>query len=145
MLAGAKRRLDPSNVRYILGDYAKIQTHQKYDIAVSVIGIHHQTHQGKRKLFRKIYKMLKPGGVFIFGDLVTYSDKHQAAIAQAHHYHHLVKYAYDAVALNEWAYHHMFLNMPAPIEDQIRWLKDAGFHVEKKFLRWNTALLICKK
>lgn len=145
MMAGARKKLGERNVRYLFGDYANMAFDKQYDVVVSVIGIHHQNATGKRKLFEKIYSALKPGGVFIFGDLVTYADEHEAALNNALHYHHLVEHATDKKTLAEWAHHHMFLNDLAPIERQSEWLTEIGFVVRKEFLKMNTALLICKK
>ena len=145
MLAGAKKKLGNTNVNYVFGDYSKMSFNKKYDIVVSVIGIHHQNKEGKQKLFRKIYSLLNDRGVFIFGDLVTYRNKNRAALNNALHFHQLVEKSTDNKTLSEWAYHHMFLNDLSPIEDQIDWLKRIGFSVKKEFLEMNTALLICKK
>ncbi len=145
MLAGAKKKLGEKNVRYLFGDYADMEFEKQYDIVVAVIGIHHQDTEGKKKLFKKIYQMLKPGGVFIFGDLVTFADKKVAAKNEALHYHHLVEHSTDEETLSEWAHHHMFLNDLSPVEDQTNWLTTAGFNVETKFLKLQTALLVCGK
>ncbi len=145
MLAGAKKKLGTKGVNYLLRDYADLSLKKKYDVAIAVIGVHHQTHEGKKKLFKKIYQLLKPGGVFFFGDLVTHRDKVKAAYAQARHFHHLVEKATDQKTLAEWAHHHLFLNNLAPIEDQIAWLREVGFRVKPVLSKWNTALLICEK
>lgn len=145
MLREARKKLGNKNVRYVLGDYAALPFDKKYDIIVSVIGMHHQTHAGKRKLFKKIFSHLKPGGVFIYGDLFTYQNKHTAAINTARHFHHLVNHAKNKKMLTAWAYHHLFLNNPATLEDQIAWLRAIGFTVKKKFSKMNTALLVCRK
>lgn len=144
MMVGAKKKLG-GDVRYILGDYAKLKFDRRYDIVVSVIGIHHQKRQGKQNLFKKIFSSLKSGGVFIFSDLVTYRNPHKAAYNNAMHYHHLAENATDKKTLTEWAYHHMFLNDLTPLESQIEWLKKDGFVVKKEFLKMNTALLFCFK
>jgi len=83
--------------------------------------------------------------VFIFADLVTYRDQKEAALNQAKHFKNLVDKTEDDKTLSEWAYHHLYLNDLAPIEDQIKWLKDDGFKVKKDFLKINTTLLICHK
>ncbi|MBU1132107.1 class I SAM-dependent methyltransferase [Patescibacteria group bacterium] len=145
MLIGAKKKMGKDRVNYIFGDYSKLRFNKKYDIIVSVIGIHHQNAIGKKKLFKKIFGMLKFGGVFVFGDLVTYKNERQAALNTAKHYKYLVDMVTDEKTLADWSYHHQFLNDLSPIEDQIDWLKKIGFKVDKKFLRFNTALLICKK
>lgn len=145
MLEGAKKKMGTKNVRYILKDFSKMKFDRTYDIVVAVIGVHHQTHIGKKRLFKMIYKILNSGGVFIFGDLVTYKDDRKKALNDARHFKHLADHTTDEKTLEEWAHHHMFLNNPATIEDQIKWLEQIGFKVKKEFHQFNTALLICKK
>lgn len=144
MLAGAKKKFGKS-ARYILGDYSKIKFDSKYDMIISVIGIHHQNNKGKENLFKKIYSLLKPDGVFIFGDLVTHKDPKKASLNQALHFHHLVEKSANKKTLGEWAHHHYVLNDLAPIENQIEWLEKIGFKVKVILSKMNTALLICKK
>lgn len=146
MLNGARKRLSNYAVDYLLGDYAQIDFGSNFDVVVSAIGIHHQNHEGKRKLFKKIFASLAPKGIFIFGDLVTWRDPYQAAVNDAKHYAHLVQHAKNEESLREWAHHHKFLNDLAPLEDQVGWLKEAGFsNVEVKYAHLNTALIIAEK
>lgn len=145
MLDGAKKRMGKKNTTYYLADYADMKFAKKYDIIVAVIGPHHQTVNGMKKLIKKIYRSLKPGGVFILGDLVTYRDQNIAALNNALHFHHLVEKAVNKKVLTEWAYHHMFLNDLKPLEDQLQWIEDAGFEIVKKSHQFNTALVIGKK
>lgn len=145
MLSGAKKKMGGKNVNYIFGDYSIINFSRKYDMIISVIGLHHQNHEGKKLLFKKIYSLTKPDGVFIFGDLVTHKDSKKAALNQALHFHHLVEKSSDLKTLKEWAHHHAVLNDLAPIEDQVAWLKKIGFKVKVEMLKMNTALIICEK
>jgi len=146
MLNGAKKKMKSGgNVKYILGDYSKLILDKPYDLVVSVIGMHHQNTAGKKKMLKKIAGWLKPGGAFIFGDLVTYRDKKKAALNQARHFHHLVEKSSDEKTLTEWAHHHLFLNEPAPIEEQLDWLKSAGLKPEVAYNKCNTALIVAKK
>lgn len=146
MIGGAKKRLENFYVEYIFGDYSEMDLEKDFDIITSVIGIHHQNTEGKKKVFKKVFDCLKNTGVFIFGDLVTFRDKKEAATNDAKHYHHLVENAEDEKSLREWAYHHKFLNDLAPIEDQLDWLKKVGFRkVSINFQHFNTALIIAEK
>lgn len=147
MRTGAKQRLSGYNVRFIEGDYATIGLPQGNDLVVSVIGIHHQeTDEDKKRLFQGIYDSLKADGAFVFGDLVTYRDPVEAAVNEARHFHHLVEHAENEQSLREWAHHHKFLNRLAPLEDQVDWLRDAGFRtVEVAYKKFNTALVYAKK
>ena len=146
MLDGAKKRLSNYAVQYIQGDYSELDFDKDFDIVISVIGIHHQNDEGKKKLFKKINECLNSGGIFIFGDLVTHKDEKEAAYCDAKHYSYLVENAENEKSLKEWAHHHKFLNLLAPIEDQVEWLKEVGFSsVEIKFQKYNTALILAKK
>lgn len=144
MIEGARRKLG-DKARYLVGDYSEMKFEQNYDIAVSVIGMHHQNHEGKRRMFKKIYDMLNHGGVFLFGDLMTYRNVEQAREADKRHYAHLREHATDEKTLAEWEHHHRELNDMAPIESQVEWLENVGFKVEKAFHQMNTGLLFCKK
>ena len=145
MLDGAQKRLQKYDVRFTVGDFAKIPF-EKQDIIVSVIGIHHQTHEGKKALFKKIFSALEQGGRFIFGDLMTFRDPEEAAFNEACHYAHLVQHARNEQALREWAHHHKFLNLLAPIEDQMNWLKEVGFsEVNVVYCKYNTILICATK
>lgn len=146
MIQGAKKRLAAYDTNFITGDYSEIDFGNGFDIVTGVIGIHHQTTEGKQKLFQKIFNSLKHDGMFIFGDLVTYADKMNAAFNDAKHYAFMVEHAEDDTSLKEWAYHHKFLNNLEPIEDQVAWLQDAGFRdVQTKYQFLNTALIIAIK
>lgn len=146
MMSGAKKRLSKYNVRYIFHDYSEADFDADFDIVLSVIGIHHQSDKGKKELFKKISHCLKPGGMFIFGDLFTYRNQKKAAVNEARHYHHLVENARHNKALEDWSHHHKFQNILAPIEDQVEWLKKSGFSsVKVKYEHMSTALIIAVK
>jgi tRNA (cmo5U34)-methyltransferase len=143
MLKSAKKQLKNYKVRFIKADYAKQPIPKENDLIVSVIGLHHQ--KNLKRMFKKIYKALKPKGVFIFGDLVTYKDKKEAALNEALHYNYLVEQHSNKQQLKEWAHHHKFLNDLRPLEDQIQWLEQVGFKVKVEHKMFNTVLIRAKK
>lgn len=146
MIESAKRKLGEKNALYINEDYTRIDfAPNAYDIIVSVMGIHHQSDRGKQTIFKKIHSALKDGGLFLFGDHMTYHDDYLSAMNDAKHFHYMVENAQDEEALKDWAYHHIFLNELSPVEDQTRWLQRAGFNVETVLHEMNTALLLCEK
>ena len=147
MLKGAILKLKGHSFTPMLADYSKSILPSGNDIVVSVISIHHQeTDEDKKKVFKKAYNSLNKGGIFIFGDLITYRDQKNIAVADAFHYHHLVENSDNPDFLMDWAHHHMYLNRRAPILDQIKWLKESGYRqVELLYLKHNTALICCKK
>jgi cysteine desulfurase/selenocysteine lyase len=146
MLESARKRLGSDRVQYICADYAEHTFEDNaYDIVVTVIGLHHQNTQGKKNVLKKIHATLKPGGVFILGDLVTHQDKEDVALNQAKHFHHLVDNAVDEQTLREWAYHHLYLNDLAPKEDLYAWIQETGFETDILLQKINTCLLVGKK
>lgn len=146
MLENAKKKLgNDDNVHYILDDYSNTDFDKQYDVILTAIGLHHQTDDGKRTLFKKIYKALTTNGVFILGDLMSEKDKEQNALATAKHFHQLVDHATDEKTLAEWAHHHLYLNVLTPREDQKQWLEDVGFTVHTVFTHLQTVLFICTK
>ena len=146
MLNGAKKRLQNRHANFVLGDYAETEFKNGQDMVISVIGLHHQNDEGKKRLFNKIHSALRPGGIFVLGDLMTFKDKKKTAKNDALHFHHLVENARNQNALEEWSYHHKYLNDPSAVEDQIEWLKESGFsEVVVKFEQINTVLIIAVK
>lgn len=146
MLSGARKRLLQYKTKFIFGDFSEINFGNEFDVVVAVIGIHHQNTRGKKIVFKKIFDSLKKGGVFVFGDLVTYRTEEEAAFNDAKHYAFMVANMTDEKSLKEWAYHHKFLNDLAPLEDQVEWLKEIGFKkVEVKFKHLNTALIVATR
>ncbi|MDO8625076.1 MAG: class I SAM-dependent methyltransferase [Candidatus Diapherotrites archaeon] len=147
MLAGAKMRLAPYHPQLILADYAQIELPQPNDLIVSVIGLHHQkTDEDKKQMFQKIHSALSKKGWFIFGDLATYTDEHTAAQNDALHYHYMVTHAANRKTLTEWAHHHKYLNCLSPVEQQTKWLLQAGFtKVRLLYRKFNTVLIVAQK
>ena len=147
MIKGAINRLKGFKTNFIKGDFAEINLPKDNDLIISVIGIHHQKKDDdKKRLFTKIFSALKTGGIFIFGDLMTFLDKNIAALNEAKHFNHLVSNANDEESLREWAFHHKFLNSLAPTESQIEWLKEVGFkEVDVIFSKFNTVLILARR
>ncbi|HXX55739.1 MAG TPA: methyltransferase domain-containing protein [Methanoregula sp.] len=69
MLAVAKDRFQARNdVRYLVGDYSRLNLGGPYDIVCSALSIHHLAAEDKRLLFRRIFSSLRPGGIFVNAD-----------------------------------------------------------------------------
>jgi tRNA (cmo5U34)-methyltransferase len=145
MLDHARKKLGTEGVTYVLENYAEGSMPDRYDLITSVIGFHHQTDEEKQKLLRDIAGALKEDGLFALGDLMTFRDATEAAVANAKHYHHLVEHADDEKMLGEWAHHHLFLNRLSTVEDLKQWMSEAGLESVEAFRECNTVLLIAGK
>jgi tRNA (cmo5U34)-methyltransferase len=71
MLTIARERFaDRRDVRYIAGDYSTVDFAGRYDLICSALSIHHLAHEEKRRLYRKIFDSLNPGGMLVNADQV---------------------------------------------------------------------------
>lgn len=69
MLAQAKQRLGENDkTRYLYGDYLRQPLPEGYDVIVSALSLHHCSAAQLNMVFSKIFRSLKPGGVFINAD-----------------------------------------------------------------------------
>ncbi len=93
---------------------------------VSALAIHHLSNGGKERLYRRVFGVLRPGGVFVNLDQVlgpTPSVEQQCAVA------------HEAFARSngsdhaEWsaAEDRMRVDQPATLDDQLSWLRTIGF------------------
>jgi tRNA (cmo5U34)-methyltransferase len=78
-----------------------------FDLVVSALAVHHLDGSGKRDLFRRIADVLVPNGRFVLGDVVVPEREEDAQIPI------------------DWEY-----DLPDRVDDQLEWLRDAGFDAE---------------
>ena len=73
-----------------------------YDLVVSALAVHHLDSEGKRDLFRRVARVLRPGGRFVLGDVVVPEDPTDAVTPLSPDY-----------------------DLPDTAADQLAWLEDA--------------------
>ncbi|QAY67987.1 class I SAM-dependent methyltransferase [Paenibacillus protaetiae] len=146
MLNEAKKRFGSnSNVSYITGDYTSYPFDQTYDFVVSSLSIHHLPHMGKRQLFINIYNMLEDGGIFVNADQV----KGATDVTDAYYNRRWLMSIHDSgLALDaiNASIERRKEDINAPLEDQLRWMSQAGFaDVDCMFKYFEFAVLYGKK
>lgn len=72
MLDIARNRFhsSPGRVAYVVADYTHELPSGEFDAVVSAVSIHHLDEAEKRTLWREIFKVLRPGGIFVNADQV---------------------------------------------------------------------------
>jgi tRNA (cmo5U34)-methyltransferase len=111
-----------------------------YDAVVSALAIHHLPSQRKRTLFRELFGLLEPGGLFVNMDYVSidgplrglFDEQMLANAVQAEH-EHGGRRTDAEVDLNDDD------DQPDSVEDQIGWLRDAGFEQAEVHFKWAEA------
>ncbi|MGZ4278415.1 MAG: class I SAM-dependent methyltransferase [Solirubrobacteraceae bacterium] len=125
MLAQARERLG-ERASYVVGDLADPLPEGPWDAIVSALAIHHLDDPGKRDLFARVRAALAPGGVFVNAEQVAGETPWLDAV-------HVERHERAARALGtteaEWAAAagRMSHDVCATVEDQLVWLRDAGF------------------
>jgi tRNA (cmo5U34)-methyltransferase len=125
MLAQARERLG-ERASYVVGDFVDPLPEGPWDAIVSALAIHHLDDPGKRDLFARVRAALAPGGVFVNAEQVAgesawldavYAERHERAAR-----------ALGATEA-EWAAaaQRMSHDLCTTVEDQIAWLRSAGF------------------
>jgi len=106
------------------GDFGKEDFGSGYDLVVSGLAIHHLDDASKQDLYRRIFRALKPGGMFINREIVLGASP---ALTKWYEewWRQFVKA--NGEADDTWFRKYFEEDFPASVEDQIEWLKEAGF------------------
>ncbi len=131
MLDRARQRLGTRNITYAVSDYGSqplprpIRGHQWHAI-VSSLSIHHLADSAKQSLFRYIYSALLPGGVFVNAEQVAGPT---SELTRRYHLQWLTQIRSLGATDQEItdAEYRMQGDLCSPVEDQLAWMRQAGF------------------
>ena len=115
MLGRARERLPDADLR--LQRLEDDLPSGPFDLVVSALAVHHLDGAGKRKLFSRVAGVLRPGGVFVLGDVVVPPAGREGPIEI------------------DWV-----MDLPDSVEDQVAWLGEAGFEAEASGVRVDLAV-----
>ena len=131
MLEAARKRFaDDERVELVWHDLAEpLPALGRFDAAVSSMAIHHLEHERKRSLYREVFDLLEPGGVFA-------NFEH---VASPTHRLHLAFFT----AIDEPLEHEDPSDRLLDVETQLAWLRELGFDDVDCYWKWlEMALLI---
>jgi tRNA (cmo5U34)-methyltransferase len=115
MLARARERLPDADLR--LQRLEDDLPPGPFDLVVSALAVHHLDGEGKRGLFARVAEVLRPGGRFVLGDVVVPAAGKTGPIEI------------------DWV-----MDLPDSVEDQLAWLREAGFETEASSVRVDLAV-----
>jgi tRNA (cmo5U34)-methyltransferase len=127
MLAKARERFaDNPRVNVLVRDILDPLPAGPFDAVVSGLAIHHLTHEEKQDLFRRIHEALTPQGIFVNVEQLAGPNPLIEAMYDAEHEAHVQR---SECPPDEWAAgrERMKLDICATLEDQLEWLRKAGF------------------
>lgn len=126
MLNIAKEKFKHQKYKYIIADYIKHDFTEKYDIIVSSLSIHHLTDKEKQILYKKIYQVLNPNGIFINADQVKGSTEQIEKKYKEQDETHLTKQNMPEEE-KEILRNRRKLDKPATLQDTMKWYEEIGY------------------
>ncbi|MGB3683084.1 MAG: class I SAM-dependent methyltransferase [Rubrobacteraceae bacterium] len=128
MLEAARRRFspDPARFEFRVMDYVGEEEWGEFEVIVSALSIHHLEDPDKRRVIRRAYENLSPGGVFVNADQVPGATPE---IEERYHEYWLRRAREAGVAERDLdaALERMKQDRYAPLYSQLVWLEEAGF------------------
>lgn len=112
MLAQLKKRPFADRVDIVCGDFFDVDFGSGYDAMISTSALHHFTEEDKIRLFKKVLKCLRPGGMLINSDKCVLTQEEQ-------------DYAFKELEEEPDKYNHM--DTPLTPENECRVMEAAGF------------------
>jgi tRNA (cmo5U34)-methyltransferase len=132
LLDGAPAMLDQARAalgdraRYVTGDLSGPLPEGPWDGIVSALAIHHLADEEKAALFARAHEALVPGGIFVNAEQVAGPTPWLTGVYERHH-----EQAARALGATdeEWegALERMRHDRCASVEQQLGWLREAGF------------------
>jgi tRNA (cmo5U34)-methyltransferase len=117
MLARARERLSQADLR--LARLEDPLPAGPFELAVSVLAVHHLDGPAKRDLFGRLAQV---ADVFVLGDVVVPERPE------------------DAVIEIDWEY-----DVPSSLAEQLAWLREAGFDAEASYVRPDLAVFVARR
>ena len=119
MLAMAAEALAGRDVTLELGRLEDGLPQGRFDLVVSALAVHHLDGPGKAELFTRIAELLADGGRFVLADVVVPVDGAEAVTPLDPE-----------------------IDRPSSVDDQLRWLHDAGLMASVAWLSRDLAVLV---
>lgn len=147
MLDIAKQRFGEaqSNISFIADDYCTFESSEPLDAVISSLSIHHLEDQAKHDLYDRIFKALKPGGIFINADQVQGNSPFLDHLYRSDWSAKIEATDLSPDALHA-AYERTKLDKMAPLELQLNWLRSCGFSdVDCVYKYYNFVVMYARK
>lgn len=143
MFTAARTKIgaDAGRSHFVLGDFGTskwldgVRPFAPFDLIVSGFAIHHQPDERKREVYREIFDLLTPGGLFLnLEHIASESAWAKKAFDElvidglyAFHREHGGTESRETIANRFFYRPDKEANILAPLEAQCQWLRDIGF------------------
>lgn len=129
MLDTARERFRdyPGQFRYVADDYRNLPETGGFDLVVSSLSIHHLADEEKRALFRRVFRVLREPGMFLNIDLIKGPTPYLEELYCADWFEKVRRAGAPEEEVRAGIERRNAYDRDAPMEDQLRWLSEAGF------------------
>jgi tRNA (cmo5U34)-methyltransferase len=129
MLETARERFSdfPDQFRYVVDDYRNLPETGSFDLVISSLSIHHLPDDEKRELFRRVYGALGETGIFINIDLIRGPTPFLEELYNKDWYDKMRRAGAPEDEIRAGIERRIAYDRDALMEDQLRWLREAGF------------------
>jgi tRNA (cmo5U34)-methyltransferase len=112
---------------YVTADFRAIGSPPQYDVVVSSLAIHHLTDEDKADLFRRVYGLLREGGVFLNVDQIRAESPQMEKLYRSRWLEHVRLLGGTEQQIADSLDRRDTYDCDAFLGDQLRWLREAGF------------------
>jgi tRNA (cmo5U34)-methyltransferase len=125
----ASKRLSEYDARVSLqhGDLAEFDFSDRYDLIVTSFVFHHLADQLKQTLFSRIFTSLSPGGCFVNADFVDSGSQFYSKVFDDLRVDFMREHGWSDEEIRKRYIEHRKLEIPIPMEMQLKWLRGLGF------------------
>jgi cyclopropane fatty-acyl-phospholipid synthase-like methyltransferase len=153
MLEGVERRLAGGGARWqiVRGDLSQAGWREalpagNYGAAVSALAIHHLSSARKRALFAELFQLLEPGAMFVNMDYTLIEGPLRGLwdaqlLANAVHAEHQRRGSRSEAEVERDLFDDSEDDRPDSVEEQLQWLRDAGFERVELHFKWAEAAI----
>lgn len=125
VLAIAGRRLANAAPAIVVGDFTTVDLGSGYDAIVAGLTLHHLTDSGKQGMTTRLWDALADDGLLVVSDIVRGSTPSWDQRYEEMWLDHIADL--PPKQLENVLRHYREHDRPATVEDQLRWLEEAGF------------------
>ncbi len=147
MMQTAKQRLKKylKQITFVCQNFYKYKPKEKFDLVVATLSIHHLNKKQKQKFFYFVKEFLKPKGLFVIGDLIIGDTKKETDKIESNWHKYLIK-TFGTNRAKEWFTLYKQEDIPESIDNQLKWLRNAGFKkAECVWKEKNLAVIIASR
>jgi tRNA (cmo5U34)-methyltransferase len=117
----------PAQFAYVTADYRELEASPQVDVVISSLSIHHLTDEEKQDLFRRVFRLVRDGGVFLNVDQIRGESPAMEELYRTRWLEYARSRGATEQQIAESLVRRRTYDRDAFLGDQLKWLREAGF------------------